>query len=213
MTEAGLAIEAVLFDYGLVLSGPPDPAAWAEMRRVTGFDEGTLERAYWVPRHDYDRGALTGGEYWQAVGRAGGVEFDAGQVQALIDADTALWTQVNEPMVAWAARLQAAGMRTGILSNLGDAMTAGVLAKFDWLDGFHHKLWSYTLGLAKPDVGIYRHAAEGLGAETGKILFVDDRADNIGGAGAAGMQAIRYVDHDAFVRELVERGWGGLWLL
>jgi putative hydrolase of the HAD superfamily len=204
-------IEAVLFDYGMVLSGPPDPAAKARMHEITGFDPEAFHAAYWAPRHAYDRGEHTGESYWQAVGKHGGAQLTPEQVADLIDADTALWTQVNEPMVAWAGRLQAAGIRTGILSNLGDAMTAGVLEKFDWLAGFDHCVWSHALHLAKPEPEIYRHAAEGLGVATEKILFLDDREDNVAGGIAAGMQVIRYTDHAEFERELMRRGLGWLW--
>ena len=208
-----IPIDAVLFDYGLVLSGPPDPAAWTAMRIITGFDEPTLDRAYWAPRHAYDRGTHTGPEYWQAVAADASTTFTEDQVAALIDADTNLWTQLNPPMVAWAARLQQAGIRTGILSNLGDAMTHGVLSKFSWLEAFHHRLWSHTLKLAKPELEIYRHAAEGLGVSPARILFVDDRTNNVEAGLAAGMQVIQYTaDHTAFERELQVRGWEALWL-
>ena len=32
-----LALRAVIFDYGKVLTGPPDPAAYAELLRITGL--------------------------------------------------------------------------------------------------------------------------------------------------------------------------------
>jgi putative hydrolase of the HAD superfamily len=204
-------IEAVLFDYGLVLTGPPDPAAWARMLENTGLSDEQFAAAYWAPRHAYDRGTHTGTEYWREVGRLARVELDAVQVAGLIAADTALWTQVNQPMVDWALRLQKAGTKTGILSNLGDAMTAGVLGKMTWLAEFDHRVFSHTLKLAKPEVAIYGHAAEGLGVAPEWILFVDDRADNCEGGRAAGMQVIRYGKHDEFVREMDERGWGELW--
>ena len=216
MTLPGIAIDAVLFDYGQVLSGPPDPKAWEFLRWVSGFDEPTLQRAYWAPRQAYDRGTLTAEQYWQAVGTAGGLTGEAPfgelQIKALIDGDTALWTQLNEPMVAWADRLQTAGIRTGILSNIGDAMMAGVLAKFTWLEAFHHTTWSHQLKLAKPELAIYRHAAEGLGVAPETILFIDDREENIAAAHASGMQAIQYTTHDGFLLELQARGWSALWL-
>jgi putative hydrolase of the HAD superfamily len=109
-------------------------------------------------------------------------------------------------MVDWALRLQAAGTPTGVLSNLGDAMTEGVLARQPWLAGFDHLLWSHTLKLAKPEPEIYRHAAEGLGFAPANILFIDDRADNIAAAIATGMQAIQYTDHSTFLREMQARG-------
>jgi putative hydrolase of the HAD superfamily len=209
---SGIPIDAVLFDYGMVLSGPPDPTAWSRMLAVTGFDQATLDRTYWIPRHDYDRGNLNGRQYWQAVGQHGGITLTDAQVDDLIAADTALWTNLNEPMVAWADRLQRAGIRTGILSNLGDEMTLGLLAKFDWLDAFHHRLWSHTLNLAKPEPAIYTHAIEGLGVPPERILFLDDRADNVAAGIAAGLQVIRYLDHADFLAELNARGWGALWL-
>ncbi len=195
-------VEAVLFDYGLVLTGPPHPPAWERMKSLLGAKEPAFQAAYWRPRHDYDRGALNGERYWRAV--AEGVEkpLDEATQGALIEADNELWTQPNHPMIAWAAALQAAGVRTGILSNLGDAMEAGVRARFAWLRGFDHLTFSHRLGTAKPDLAIYRHAAEGLGVVPARVLFIDDRADNIEGARRAGMQAIQYTDHASFERAM-----------
>ena len=204
-------LEAVLFDYGLVLSGPADPASWAHMQEITGTSEKQFHTAYWAPRHDYDRGAYTGAAYWRIVGDTAGVALKPSQIDALLAADVALWTQLNEPMVAWASRLQAAGTRTGVLSNLGDALTEGVLAVHPWLADFHHRVFSHTLGIAKPDVAIYRHAAEGLGVAPEAILFIDDREDNCAGALSAGMQVIRYDEHTAFLHAMEAQGLGNLW--
>jgi len=203
-------IEAVLFDYGMVLSAPPDPAAWQQMREITGFDEQTLHRGYWAPRHQYDRGDLTGLTYWEQVASAGGTTFTTEQVQQLIDADVALWTRLNAPMVEWARQLQRSGVRTGILSNIGDAMTDGLLSKFDWLQDFHHCVWSYRLRVAKPEAAIYQAAAEALATPPAKILFIDDKVENIEAAHQVGMQAIQYSDHDSFVREMEQKGFASL---
>jgi putative hydrolase of the HAD superfamily len=199
-------IDAVLFDYGMVLSGPPLPAAWARMLSITGLDETRFHPAYWAPRRAYDRGTHTGEEYWQVVGAHAGLTLDSAQITALIAADNDLWTQLNLPMLKWAQELQRAGVRTGILSNLGDAMAAGIFSRFDWIDGFHHCTWSYTLKLAKPEVAIYLHAAQGLETQPEKILFIDDREENIAGAALAGMQTIRYTTHEAFEIEMTQRG-------
>lgn len=206
-------VKAVLFDYGVVLSGPPDPAAWARMLTITGLSEAEFGPAYWAPRHDYDRGFHTGIEYWRAAGRHAGREFSEQQLADLMDADNALWTQVNQPMVDWALRLHAAGTPTGVLSNLGDAITDGVLARQPWLGGFDHLVWSHTLKLAKPDPEIYRIAAEGFGYEPANILFIDDRENNAAAGVAAGMQVILYTTQSAFEEEMMGRGLGSLWHL
>ena len=204
-------IRAVLFDYGLVLTGPPHPAAWSRMKEITGLDEARLHPAYWAPRHDYDRGTHTGSAYWQTVGHHASLELTPTQIEALIAADTALWTVPNRPIIDWALRLQAAGTPTGILSNLGDSMTAGVLATFPWLSGFSYLLWSHTRGIAKPEPAIYAHAAAGLRTPPPNILFIDDREDNIAAAQAAGMQTIRYLSQPTFEAEIADRGLTSLW--
>ena len=95
------------------------------LRAVSGLDEERLHAAYWKFRHDYDRGTLTGRAYWDAVAADAGVRFDDAQRAALMAADIDVWTPLNPPMVEWAGRLQRAGVRTGILSNIGDAIGEG----------------------------------------------------------------------------------------
>jgi putative hydrolase of the HAD superfamily len=203
-------IQAVLFDYGMLLSGPPDPAAWAQMRSITSLDEELLHRGYWAHRHSYDRGDLTGQSYWHNVGRDAGVLLSPIQIESLIAADVDLWSQLNLPMIEWAQSLQRAGIPTGILSNMGDAMEVGLLARYDWIQDFDHHTWSHALNLAKPEPAIYLHAAESLHTPPAHILFIDDRLDNVQAALAVGMQALRYLDHPSFLQEMERSGLAAL---
>ena len=155
-------VKAVLFDFGQVLSLPADPAVWQQMLTISGLSEADLHREYWAHRHDYDRGTFTGEAYWHKVAAGSNATFTPEQVAALIAADVNLWSRLNQPMVDWAQRLQRAGIRTGILSNIGDAMADGLIAKFDWIAAFDHCIWSHSLKLAKPEAAIYHCAAEGL---------------------------------------------------
>jgi putative hydrolase of the HAD superfamily len=199
-------IRAVLFDYGMVLSGPPSPSAWARMLAVTGLDDARFHAAYWEHRHAYDCGTFTGRAYWHAVAQLLGQSFDDAQVAALIAADNDVWTELNTPMVAWARQLQQAGVRTGILSNIGDEMSAGVRHKFPWIGHFHHCTWSHAVKLAKPELAIYHHAAAGLDTPIQQILFLDDREENIAAAAQTGMQTLHYTTHPAFEQEMAARG-------
>ena len=199
-------VQAVLFDYGMVLSAPPDPAAWQRMITITGLPEDLLHREYWAHRHDYDRGDLNAHAFWNKTATGAGIVLTPAQLAALIEADTDLWAQLNPPMIDWVQRLQHAGIRTGILSNMPDAMEAGLRARHHWIEDFDHHTWSHALNLAKPELEIYRHAAEGLSTPPANILFIDDRAENIAAALATGMQAIQYSDHTAFEHEMQTRG-------
>ena len=210
--SAGAAsrVDTVLFDYGLVLTGPPDSAAWAQMREVSGLNEDALHETYWHFRHDYDRGALNGTAYWNAVAERAGTSFNAEQITTLEALDVDLWTVPNQPMIAWVQRLQRAGVRTGILSNIGDAIAEGIVARLPWLADFYHCTWSHALSLAKPDPEIYRKTAELLHTPPDRILFIDDREENVQAARSLGMQAVRYTTQHEFERAMHERGYGAL---
>jgi putative hydrolase of the HAD superfamily len=203
-------VHSVLFDYGMVLSGPPDPFQWQRMLDISGLDQQAFEHGYWAFRHAYDRGELKGIDYWHQVAKSAGTSFDATQITGLVDADVELWTLPNSPMIEWAKQLQSSGVRTGILSNIGDAMTDGLLRKLEWLSGFDHHTWSYRLLLAKPEAAIYEAAARGLEMPPANILFIDDKIENIEAAQASGMQAIQYSDHAVFLGEMERRGLGHL---
>jgi putative hydrolase of the HAD superfamily len=204
-------IRAVLFDYGMVLSGPPDPAAWQRMREIlNNAPEDAFHRAYWLRRDDYDRGILNGPSYWNTVANQLGIILTAAETDALLAADVQLWTAPNQPMIDWATNLQRRGIRTGILSNLGDSMELGIRARYTWLADFHHHTFSHHLGIAKPDPAIYAHAAQGLGVPPAEILFVDDRAENIAAARVAGMHAIQYTSHDDFLAAMQREGLASL---
>ena len=203
-------VKAVLFDYGMVLSAPPDPAAWARIRTLINLTEDILHREYWAHRHPYDRGDLTAEAYWHKAAAGAGIVLTPTQLAGLIEADTDLWSQINTPMLEWAQRLQRANFPTGILSNMPDAMAAGILARFDWLNDFNHRTWSYALNIAKPEPAIYLHAIEGLNTPPENILFIDDKPENIATALTVGMQAIQYTTHNAFENEMHTRNLGSL---
>jgi len=205
-----IPVKAVLFDFGQVLSLPPDPVVWQQMLAISGLGEADFHREYWAHRHEYDRGTFTGGAYWHRVAEGSQTTFTPAQITDLIAADVNLWSRLNLPIVEWAGRLQRAGVRTGILSNIGDKMADGLIAKFDWISGFDHCVWSYSYKLAKPEAAIYHCAAEGLATDPAQILFIDDKQENIEAAHSIGMQAIQYSSHANFELEMQQRGLAAL---
>jgi putative hydrolase of the HAD superfamily len=203
-------VKAVLFDYGMVLSAPPDPAAWSHLLSITGLSEDILHREYWAHRHAYDRGELSGTAYWNKAAAGAEIVLTPDQLARLLAADVDYWSTLNLPMLTWAQSLQRAGIPTGILSNMPDAMEQGLRARYPWIENFNHHTWSHSLKLAKPEPAIYLHAAEGLHTPPTNILFLDDKAENIEAALAVGMQAIQYTTHQAFEQEMHARGLDAL---
>jgi putative hydrolase of the HAD superfamily len=96
-----LAIKAVIFDYGMVLSGKPNAEALVHMLRITGLPHEQFEPLYWADRHAYDEGKLSGITFWQKFLRDAKLELPEGAVEELNAHDAHYWTTQNLRMVAW----------------------------------------------------------------------------------------------------------------
>jgi putative hydrolase of the HAD superfamily len=201
-------LEAVIFDYGEVLSGPPDPDAHRNLLAIAGVAEEAFEKAYWTHRLDYDANILNGQTYWQTVARDTGVSFSASQIADLLEQDGRMWSNLNPAMMVWIPKIKAAGLRLGILSNMGDGVFEYLRPRFPWLSLFDHLTWSYQLGLVKPDPEIYRITVKKLGVAPEKALFIDNLEKNIVGAEAVGLHAALFVTPQQLQRDLAARGFG-----
>src|ERR1700677_1767941 len=73
-----MALRAVVFDYGMVLTGPQDPEGLSALLRMTGLPPNRFEELYWADRHAYDEGKLTGLAFWQKFLRAAGLSSEGG---------------------------------------------------------------------------------------------------------------------------------------
>lgn len=201
-----MGLRAVVFDYGMVLSGLPDPAAHAELVRITGLSAERLDRIYWTDRLAYDAGELTGLAFWKKITSDAGLCLDASTLEALNLWDARMWTTVNPPMLAWQQQLKQRGLLTAILSNLGDNVLANMRREYDWLPRFDVHVWSYQLRMVKPDAAIYRHTLEKLGTRPEETLFIDDRQVNIDGARAVGMKGIVFSTVEQLRADLIATG-------
>ena len=67
-------------------------------------------------------------------------------------------------------------------------------------------LCSAEFGVGKPDPAIFLRSAQRLGLPPSAILFIDDKATNVDGARAAGMDALHYGGPQALRVSLRERG-------
>jgi putative hydrolase of the HAD superfamily len=205
-----MALRAVVFDYGMVLTGPQDPDAHAELMRLTGLPLDQFEALYWADRHAYDEGKLTGLEFWRKILRVAGLSAGLSGADALAEQlnlwDARMWTTENPAMLTWQLELKQRGIRTAILSNMGDNVLANMEREFDWLGRFDVLVWSYKLGMAKPEPAIYQHVLNELGVEPEEALFLDDKLVNIEAARAQGIQAIQFLSVEKLRRDLIALG-------
>ena len=180
--------DAVIFDYGRVLSLAPSDAELQQFAALVGITEPPFFEIYSATRHDYDRGRADFRQHWQAFAEAAGVKLVPAQVERIAEMETLMWLRVNPEALALAREIKAHGVRTAILSNIPHDLLADV-RKFGWLDEFEVKIWSCELGVLKPDPAIYHACLDALGCPAERTLFFDDRANNVKAARELGMEA------------------------
>lgn len=191
----------------MVLTGLPDANAHAELLRITGLDAEQFEKFYWTDRHAYDEGKLSGLAFWQKLVRDAGLNLPDRAIEELNLWDARMWTTVDPAMLAWHEKLKQGGVLTAILSNMGDSVLESIEREFDWLSSFDALVWSFQLGIAKPDPAIYQHALKKLGASAGETLFIDDKPVNVEAARDLGMKALVYTGMAMLRFDLLDQGF------
>ena len=107
----------------------------------------------------------------------------------------------NQPLLEYIRHSLKGQYKLGLLSNVGPGYLEDELGE-DNLELFDERILSFEVGLVKPELEIYRLAAERLGVQAGECVFVDDRERNVRAAEEVGMRGIVYVNFNQFVRDL-----------
>jgi putative hydrolase of the HAD superfamily len=201
-----LALRAVVFDYGMVLTGPPDRAAHDKLVRITGLSAERFDELYWADRTAFDSGALTGHDFWRGFARDAGLELSEPAIEELVHWDARMWMAVNPAMLAWQLELKQRRILTAIVSNMGDTVHQEMEREFDWLARFDVLVWSYQLRVTKPDPAIYEYVLEKLGTRAEETLFIDDRKVNVDAAIAMGMKGFVFTNVEKLRENLIGEG-------
>ncbi|MFZ0311715.1 MAG: HAD family phosphatase [Candidatus Korobacteraceae bacterium] len=181
--------DAIVFDYGRVLSHAPSPAEVRKFGALVGVTEPPFFQLYSETRDEYDRGRHDCQQHWQRFADAAGISLSTEHLERVVDFETQMWLRVNPHALKLARKIKAGGVRTAILSNMPHDLLGELRKTFNWLDEFEVQIWSCEHGVVKPDPTIYRLCLDALGCEPQRTLFFDDRPNNVEGARRAGMEA------------------------
>ena len=189
------AVEAVVFDYGGVLTTPvrDSIAAWLER---DGIDPGSFSRTLkaWLSRsapegtpiHRLETGELSIEEFDALLAaelvRVDGAPVPTSGLLAGLFADM----RVDPVMLELVDELKAAGLRVALLSN-----SWGNTYPRERIDAlFDPVVISGEVGLRKPGAAIFQHTLDLLGLPAGRAVFVDDAEPNVEGAARVGMRTV-----------------------
>ena len=164
------------------------------MAALCGLSIEAFSRLYVRDRLELDRGTLSTDGYWTRIFREAGVTPTPGLISRIEEEDSLGWTRINQPVVAWARELRAAGYATAILSNMPCDKLAWMRKNpaCAWIDEFPVAVFSCEHRMVKPEPAIYRRCLELLGRQAGECLFLDDVPVNVEGGRAAGISSMQF---------------------
>src|SRR5260221_172751 len=201
------SISAVILDYGQVLARAATREDFERLAKMFNVSFEVFYTLWDASRDTYDRGDLTAEEYWLKLAAQANTQIDSRQIALLRNVEIEIWAHVDPHMLGWVNQLRAAGVKTGLLSNMPCDLVTHLRANGEWLESFDFKTFSSDVGLIKPHPAIYEHTLHGLGVSASEALFVDDREINIQAARALGMHAIQFSSIAQFKEDLETMGF------
>ena len=194
-------VRGVVFDWGGVIIDEPslDLQRFCSARLGLAIDSGSAAIWRYLPMYQEKR--ITERKFWEMVCD------DCGQAKDVIPG-ASLWADAlrsvfrfRDDVVDAIRHLRVCGYKTGFLSNTEPEAAAFFHERQmdNWFDG---AVLSCEVGVSKPHPEIYHMMAEQLALPCDTLLFLDDRQENIDGAHAVGMQAVR-VSTTAAVRDVL----------
>ncbi len=193
-----MKIEAVVFDFGGVMTTSTMPMRVIELAEAKGIDWGVFKRGFDAHRLDYDAGRITLAEMYELIWRDAGIVVDAGTNAAFMEADDRSWCYRNERTLAWMKALKSRGYKIGILTNMAPRFAREHFrsAFADFIAQADAMVISGDEGIVKPQREIYDLLRGRIALPAASLLFVDDLERNVAAARAAGWQAVRFETND-----------------
>jgi len=188
-------VKAILFDLYETLvtqSGADVPRAGA-LGETLGLDRIAYRKEWKRLRPRALRGELTFRESLMECGRRLGTTISEDRVQRACDdrarANTTVLHNVDPALTSLARDLQARGIRLAAISNCMAEDAAGWRGS-GLAPHFECAVFSYAVGVTKPDPRIYHEALRQLAVDPSDALYIGDGGDDeLMGAERAGLRA------------------------
>ncbi len=197
--------DAILFDVGgVLLTNGWDHAERAAAVRQFDLDAEGFEVRHRAAFDAWERGQMVLNAYLEAVIFNQPRAFSREEFFSFMLAQSKLLPggamEILQEIAATGSYL------VGALNNEPRATNEYRFRRFGLCEIFDVALSSCYVGLRKPEAAMYRCAIDILGRPPERILFIDDREENVAGAAAAGIKAIRFEGVEGLRRTLAELG-------
>jgi epoxide hydrolase-like predicted phosphatase len=189
-------VRAVLFDFGGVLYRTPNSRWLRGLQRMLRIpDTGLIMMTHASPTESrLVMDIMTGRTQEQAVWDEFAHRWRISPAMlARLRLRASAPNRLNRELLLFLANLRPS-YKTAILTNAGTDFRHTFCDAYNLDQYVDQVIVSAEEGLAKPEPGIYHLAAGRLGIAPEEAVFVDDFAENVEGARAAGMQAVQFLN-------------------
>jgi FMN phosphatase YigB (HAD superfamily) len=179
----------VIFDVGNVLLAW-DPRALVR-RFADSSDQEAVQHGIFLHHNwlELDRGDL---EEEQAVTMfSARLALPAGEIRDLMLAAKVSLTPILDS-ISYLDELSASGVSPYCITNMARSTFEFVRRRYSFWERFKDIVVSADVRLVKPDPRIYRHALSKFGIDARETLFLDDKDENVEGARAVGLEAVKF---------------------
>ncbi|MFA6602610.1 MAG: HAD family phosphatase [Candidatus Shapirobacteria bacterium] len=147
-------------------------------------------------------GQISETDFWTYVKTTLGVHLSNDDVFSLLANHYQINSQVSEVV----NKIRELGLKTAICSNNNVTRIRELDKKFNFLADFDIKVFSYDVGVTKPDPRIYQALISQSGCIPSEIIYSDDKPENVTTAQELGINAFPYLDFDDFQNHLRSLG-------
>ncbi|MBI2045236.1 HAD family phosphatase [Candidatus Pacearchaeota archaeon] len=143
-------------------------------------------------------GEISEDEFWESVKNNANWDISLSQLKNAVRSNFAEIEGTREII----EKLKIKGYKLGLLSVHAKEWIEYLEKKFDYHKLFHSTMYSFEVGISKPDKKSYELIIEKLGAKPEECLFIDDHEKNIIAAKGLGINAIHFKDSNQLIRDL-----------
>lgn len=205
-----MTIEWIVFDMGGVLvevDFAPTIAALAQRTgwppaRVASCLLGSVGNGRTALAERFSRGQISAEAYLNAMVQMLGAAVSAEELLAMRQRETTGEIRTGVALL----RSLAGKYRLACYSNSNQIHWQTMLRQFPFFQYFEEKMASHFCGALKPEAAAFEHICQTLPAPPGRILLIDDRAENVAAARSAGLRAIRFDPSIHLIHELQKHG-------
>lgn len=192
-------IQLVLFDIGGVLGSN----GWDREQRAAAVERFGLDAEDFQYRHEetvgvWESGDITLDEYLDVTVFCSPRDFSREEFKQFMFAQSAPWPD----SIAVARDLARSGVEMATLNNESKELNEYRIRAFGLCEVFPVFFSSCWLGVRKPTQAIYTHVLGMTQAEPSRVLFVDDREQNLKPAATLGMQTLQFKSAEQLRSEL-----------